>query len=123
MGLSRLTIALLVAAGAGAAEAAPPATAEQAIAAYRAVYKPTAELDCPRGEDGEIVVCARRGEDPYRLPPSAREPGVPVRGEAPSGTAALDAGGCISRCQGSVGVNLLAVPGFIGRVIERLRDD
>ena len=123
MGLSRLTIALLLAAAAGPVEAAPPATAEEAMAAYRQVFKPTAELDCPRGDEGEIVVCARRGEDPYRLPPSAREAGVPVRGEAPSGTAALDAGGCISRCQGSVGVNLLAVPGFIAKVIERLKDD
>ena len=120
--MSRITIAGLLAAGPAAAQAGDPVTAEQALANYRATFKPIIELDCPIGGDGEIVVCAKRGEDQNRLPPTAREPGVRIRGEAPSGTDALNAGRCISSCQGSVSINLLALPGFVAKVVERLKD-
>jgi hypothetical protein len=122
LALSRITIAALLVAGSAPAQAAEPLTAEQALANYRSMFKSTADLDCPPSQDGEIIVCAQRGEDQNRLPPPEREPGVRIRGEAPSGTDALNANRCISSCQGSVSINLLAIPGFIAKVVERLKD-
>jgi hypothetical protein len=73
---------------------AAPVTAEQAIANYRRTFKPVSELRCPKGEEGEIVVCARaEGPDPNRVPfPDQHEPGDRVGllpGEPPSATVAL----------------------------------
>ncbi len=96
-------------------------TAEEAVAAYRDVFKSIRELDCPRSGTEEIVVCGRQeGEaPPGRLPlPVEREPGERVRGEP-----LQDGGGCISRCPQPVMVPLLKVPGFIAKVIEPLKDD
>ncbi len=125
MTLSRLAPALAIAALGQPAAATPPLTAEQALAEYRKVIKTTKELDCPRSEGGEeIVVCrGRAGADPERLPlPVERVPGERVSGGM-NGVGALAADGCISRCGGSVGVNILAIPAFVGRVIERLKDN
>ncbi len=116
--MSRMTAALLLASA--PASAGAEVTAEQALARYRQAFKPTQELDCPKGGE-EIVVCAPRkgAPNPYRLPLGAqREPGERVPGEASS-----DVGGCISRCHQPVQVDLLAIPGLIGKVVERLRDD
>ena len=116
--MSRMTAALLLASA--PASAAAEVTAEQALAKYRQVFKSPQELDCPTGGD-EIVVCApRRGApSPFRLPLGVqRQPGERVRGEA-----SADFGGCVSRCHQPVQVNILAIPGFIGRAVGRLRDD
>ena len=116
--MSRMTAVLILAAGAAPAEA--QVTAEQALSNYRKTYKSTQELDCPK-DGSEIVVCGRLGggRDPARLPlPVAREPGARVAGE-PLG----DGGGCVIRCHQPVQVNILAIPGFIGKVIGRLKDD
>ena len=121
--MSRMTAALILAAGTAPAEA--QVTAEQALSNYRKTFKSTQELDCPRN-GGEIVVCGRQSgdRDPNRLPlPSETEPGARIGGHVPSGGDAMAAGRCISRCPQPVGVNLLAIPGFIGKVIERLKDD
>ena len=122
MGLSRLAPLILLAAVPAGAVAAPRLTAEQALSNYRKVIKTTAELDCPKGESSdEIVVCGNReGEARLgRLPlPVAREPG-----ERRAGEPLADGGGCISRCNQPVMVPLHKIPGFIGKVIERLKDD
>jgi hypothetical protein len=112
-----MTATLILAAGVAPAEA--QITAEQALVNYRKTFKSTREIDCPK-DAGEIVVCGRLvGRDPARLPlPVEREPGARVAGEA-----SRDTGGCISRCHQPAQVNILAIPGFIGKVIERLRDD
>ena len=122
MGLSRLTPLILLLAIPAGAIAAPPITAEQAMTNYRKVIKTTRELDCPRGEStDEIVVCGNRQDEARagRLPlPVAREPGARIAGEP-----LADGGGCISRCHQPVMVPLHKIPGFIGKVIERLKDD
>ena len=115
-----MTAALILAMAPGPALAQRQVTADEALANYRKMFKSTGEIDCPR-EEGEIVVCGRRsaGPDPYRLPlPVEREPGERVRGEATA-----DAGGCISRCHQPVAINILGIPSFLGKVIERLKDD
>ena len=98
---SRRAAALLLLVWTGPALAGP-LTAEQAIANYRKAIKPVAELRCPKGEDGEIVVCGRaEGPDPNRIPfPGEHEPGARVGllpGEPPGAGAALartDRGPC-----------------------------
>ena len=122
MDLSRLAPLILLALIPTGAAGAPPITADQALANYRKVIKTTRELDCPSsGSVDEIVVCGNREEEARagRLPlPVAREPGERVRGEPLS-----DGGGCISRCHQPVMVPLHKIPGFIGKVVERLNDD
>ena len=130
MGLSRLAPLIVLAAVPAGAISAPPVTAEQALTNYRKVIKTTREIDCPSsGSTDEIVVCGNRedGTQSARLPlPIEPEPGARrrlVAGEPPSAAAAMNADPCISRCPGSVGVNLLAIPGFVAKVIERLKDE
>ncbi|MDP8914857.1 MAG: hypothetical protein M3N39_14955 [Pseudomonadota bacterium] len=121
-----ILLALIPAGAAGA----PPITADQALTNYRKLIKTTRELDCPSsGSADEIVVCGNRDDETQsaRLPlPVEPEPGARrglIAGEPPSATGAMSADHCISRCPGNVGVNLLAIPGFIGKVIERLKDE
>jgi hypothetical protein len=122
MDLSRLAPLILLALIPAGAAGAPPVTADQALTNYRKVIKTTRELDCPRGgSSDEIVVCGNREDEARvgRLPlPVAREPGERIRGEP-----LADGGGCISRCHQPVMVPLHKVPGFIGKVIERLKDE
>jgi hypothetical protein len=121
MGLSRLAPLILLAAVPAGAISAPPITAEQAMTNYRKVIKTTRELDCPRGSSDEIVVCGNRDGEARtgRLPlPFDRNPGERISGEP-----LADGGGCISRCHQPVMVPLHKIPGFIGRVIERLKDN
>ena len=122
MSLSRLAPLILLALIPAGAAAAPPITADQAMTNYRKVIKTIRELDCPSsGGADEIVVCGNREDEARagRLPlPVAREPGERIRGEP-----LADGGGCISRCHQPVMVPLHKIPGFIGKVIERLKDN
>jgi hypothetical protein len=97
-------------------------TAEQALSNYRKVMVPTAELDCPRGDDGEeIVVCGKRkGEkSPYRLPlPVEREPGARIPGEALSGGF-----GCIRMCPKPVGIDLEMIFKAAKAIKNKLEED
>lgn len=77
---SRIALLLLAAAPAAAPEAAfgqspaPPATAEEALAAGQAIVRDTVRPDCTRGGE-EILVCGRRDEDArHRLPLRAEPP-------------------------------------------------
>ena len=126
MTLSRLAPALPFALVPAGAAAAPTVTADQALTNYRKAIKPTQELDCPKGENPEeIVVCGRDGETQGAGLPlgSTRAPGERVSGGGMSGRDAMGADGCISRCQGSVSIPLHKLPGFIGKVIDRLKDN
>ena len=82
------------------AAAAPPASAEDALARQQASLRSSLSLDCDRESD-EIVVCGRRGADPYRLPlpverlPGARENLLP--GELPRAQASFST--CVVGCQ------------------------
>ncbi len=108
-----------------AAQSAPPGavTAEQAIEAQAEEVGTTTGLKCPRGGEGEeIVVCGRRrGEGP---PGSEfRIPYVAERGRRIPGEPTFDGGGCMRLCPQPVTIPVLKIPGFIGKIVERLKDD
>jgi hypothetical protein len=70
-----LLAALLAAAPAGAQQ-----SADQAIAAQRSGLRQALRLDCPRGEDDEILVCGSREEERrQRLPPIEPAPSAADR--------------------------------------------
>ncbi|HEX8308909.1 MAG TPA: hypothetical protein VF645_10890 [Allosphingosinicella sp.] len=72
--MAKLGLALIVAALAAArATAAPPLSAEEALARQRSSLRAEIGLDCDR-DSAEIVVCGRTGPDPNRLP-------LPIRPE------------------------------------------
>ena len=131
MAKSRLALPLLLAFAASPAAAQQAVTAEEALANARRTFVPTAELDCPRASDPEeIVVCARQGPDPYRLPlPVPPEPGSRVAGEAPSGTDVLAAAedpcttvGPNQRCSG--GLPVLGIAIFVAKaVVNAVKED
>lgn len=122
--MSRMTAALLIAVAPAPALAQRQVTAEEALANYRKMFNSPGEIDCPK-DTAEIVVCAERdAPDPNRLPlRQDPEPGARVAGHVPTGGDAMRAEGCISRCHRPMTVNILAIPGLIGKLIERLKDD
>ena len=120
-----MTIAAILIAAYAPAAAPDPVTAEQVIANYRERF----DLVNPRcattpGEE-DIVVCGRRaGNQSQRvvLPEDPDRTG-PVRGDTPTGMSAMNNEPCISRCPQPLQVNILAIPGFVKDVVERLKDD
>ena len=63
------------------APAAPPLSAEEALARQQSSLRSGLGLDCDR-DAAEIVVCGRQGPDPNRLPlPVEPEPGARHSGE------------------------------------------
>jgi hypothetical protein len=97
------------------APAAPPASAEEAVARQRASLR--AGLDCDRGGGNDIVVCGRSGPDPNRLPlPVEPEPGARIAGEAadPSDALALTNRKCTTvgpnqQCSGGLPILGIAI--------------
>jgi hypothetical protein len=96
--------------------AAPPATADEALARQQASLRSSLDLDCDRG-GGEIVVCGRAGPDLNRLPlPVPPEPGARHAGEPPdpSGALALSAEKCTTvgpnqQCGGGLPILPIAI--------------
>ncbi len=130
--MSRMAAALatLLAAAPGFAQS-PPSDLPEAIETYRRTFKPVAEIDCPRGEDGEIVVCGRSPDEPDPNRPPMPYPPVPgdrtrmVLGEVPRATLTPDACLAYQRCGNggvSISINILALPSLIGKVIDRIED-
>ena len=107
--------ALLLGASAPVAAEAP-VSADQALARQQAALRSTLGLGCDRG-GGDIVVCARLGPDPNRLPlPVEPEPGARPAGEppAPAEALALSAEKCTTvgpnqQCSGGVPVIPIAI--------------
>ena len=98
--------------------AAPPATAEEALARQRSDLQRSLGLDCDRGRGGgDIVVCGRQGPDPNRLPlPVEPEPGARRSGEpaAPAEALALGAEKCTTvgpnpQCSGGLPLIPIAI--------------
>ncbi|MGS1015850.1 hypothetical protein [Allosphingosinicella humi] len=115
----------LLLASLGAASIAPaqaPLTADEAMETYRAAFQSPYQLDCPRGDEADIVVCGRRreGPAPERLPlPVAPDPGTRVAGE-PVG--AVEAAGSREKCS-TIGPNQncgggLPVFAIVGAVVQ-----
>ena len=116
--------AILIAAYAPAA-APDRVTAEQVIAKYHETFSLVNPRCATAPGEEDIVVCGRRtGNQSQRvvLPQDADRTG-PVRGDMPTGMAAMSNEPCISRCPQPLQVNILAIPGFVKDVIERLKDD
>jgi hypothetical protein len=102
-GVAAALAALLLATPAYAA--APPLTAEAAIAHQRDQLIDQARIGCRRsGEEEEIVVCGREGPDPNRIAvePAPGERRSLLPGEPAGGVAAMSAGN--QRCS-TVGPN------------------
>ncbi|HEX8468228.1 MAG TPA: hypothetical protein VF620_10530 [Allosphingosinicella sp.] len=80
--MAKLGLAMIVGALAAArAPAAPPLTADEALARQQSSLRTGLGLDCDRGA-AEIVICGRTGQDPNRLPlPVQPEPGARNAGE------------------------------------------
>lgn len=126
LGLAMAALAL----GAAPAAAAPPLSAEEALARQQSSLRSGIGLGCDRGA-GEIVVCARQGPDPNRLPlPVEPEPGARRSGEPvdPSETLALSAEKCTTvgpnqQCSG--GIPILGIALMIVRTVvkEALKDE
>jgi hypothetical protein len=118
LALSRITIAALLALSPVPAQAADPLTAEQALANYRSTFKPIDPSGCPRGEAGEIVVCAERDKQGPQFEPT---PGVRpgrVAGEPPRG--AVGGFGCLQSCPQPLSIDLIKAPGAIKKGIARI---
>lgn len=105
-----------------AAAAAPGPTAEEAIVRYREIFKPTAELDCPKANGDEAVVCGRRDQaDPHRLPlPVEREPGEPTRLVAGEPPRPSNPEYCLRLC--SQPVDLLKAGKVAAKIVSHLFD-
>jgi hypothetical protein len=96
--------------------AAPPPSADDALARQQASLRSSLGLDCDRSA-GEIVVCGRRGADPNRLPlPVPPEPGARTSGEPadPSEALALSAEKCTTvgpnqQCGGGLPILPIAI--------------
>ena len=107
-----------IALAAAQAPAAPPMSADEALARQQSSLRSGLGLDCDR-DSAEIVVCGRQGPDPNRLPlPVPPEPGARSSGEPvdPSATLALSAEQCTTvgrnpHCSG--GIPILGIALFI----------
>jgi hypothetical protein len=112
-----LVIGALLAGAAVPVSAAPPTTAEEALARQQAGLQRSLGLDCDRGGPGDIVVCGRQGPDPNRLPlPVEPEPGARIAGEpaSPSEALALSAEKCTTvgpnqQCSGGLPLIPIAI--------------
>jgi hypothetical protein len=131
--MARLSLAMAAAALASCpaqARAAPPASADEALARQQSSLRSSLGLDCDR-DSGEIVVCGRTGPDPNRLPlPVQPEPGARIAGEPvdPKDTLALSAETCTAvgrnpRCSG--GLPILAIAAMIVQTVAKaaLKDE
>lgn len=129
--MAKLGLAMAAAALVSAsAPAAPPLTAEEALARQQSSLRSGLGLDCERGA-GEIVVCGRQGPDPNRLPlPVPPEPGARRSGEPvdPRETLALSDQKCTTvgrnpRCSG--GLPILGIALFIAQTVVKaaLKED
>jgi hypothetical protein len=106
------------------APAAPPLSADEALARQQSALRSGLGLDCDR-DSAEIVVCGRQGPDPNRLPlPVQPEPGARGSGEPvdPSETLALSAEKCTTvgrnqQCSG--GLPILGIALFIVQTVVK----
>ena len=122
--MAKLGLAMAAALASTPAIAAPPLSADEALARQQSSLRSGLGLVCDR-DSGEIVVCGRQGPDPNRLPlpvppdPGARNSGEPVD---PSATLALSAEQCTTvgrnpHCSG--GLPILGIALFIVQTVVK----
>lgn len=110
------------------ASAAPPLTAEEALARQQSSLRSGLGIGCDR-EAGEIVVCGRQGPDPNRLPlPVPPVPGARIAGEPadPGDALALSAEKCTpvgqnQQCSGGIpilGIALMIVQTVVKEALK-----
>lgn len=122
--MAKLSLAIAAALTSAPLSAAPPASAEEALALQKSLLRSNLGLDCDR-DSGEIVVCGRQGPDPNRLPlPVEPEPGARNAGEPadPSAALALSAETCTTvgrnpRCSG--GIPILGIALYIVQTVAK----
>jgi hypothetical protein len=122
---------LLLAAPAPAFALAPetPLTAERAVEIQRdSVREAVGTLPCRRdGASGDIVVCARRGPDPNRIPlPDERVPGERgnlLPGELPRAQSSYDT--CAIACPRGAGIDVFKAIGTSIKIVRHIlgKDD
>ena len=127
--MAKPALAIMAAALAAApAPAQPPLTAEEALARQQSSLRSGLGLGCDR-TTAEIVVCARPGPDPNRLPlPVQPEPGARIAGEPvdPGETLALSAEKCTpvgqnQQCSGGLpilGIALMIVQTVVKAAVK-----
>jgi hypothetical protein len=107
----------------------PSLTAEQAIEIQRDTVRETlGTASCSRGrENGDIVVCGRRGPDPSRLPlPVERLEGDRehlLPGELPRAQSSYDT--CVIACPRGSGINVVRAVGTTVKIFRHIlgKDD
>lgn len=124
--MAKLAMAIVAAtlAPASASAAPPPLSAEEALERQISSLRSGLGLGCDR-DSVDIVVCARQGPDPDRLPlPVSPEPGARRSGEAidPSETLALSAEKCTAvgpnqQCGG--GLPILGIAAMIVQTVVK----
>ncbi|HEX8241806.1 MAG TPA: hypothetical protein VF574_18880 [Allosphingosinicella sp.] len=122
--MAKLGLAMAAALASTPAIAAPPLSADEALARQQSSLRSGLGLVCDR-DSGEIVVCGRQGPDPNRLPlPVPPEPGARNSGEPvdPSATLALSAEQCTTvgrnpHCSG--GLPILGIALFIVQTVVK----
>lgn len=126
---SRTALAMLLCL-AGAPARAQGATAEEALARYKATFAPAGARGCAApGADGEIVVCGRRTETSPRLPlPMEPATGARVTDGAPrasaergeAGTERCSTVGPNQQCGG--GLPIFGIAATIAKVVAQTVD-
>ena len=113
---------------ASAAASAQTVTAEQAMENHRLSFPTVREIDCPTDAAAdEVVVCARRGPDPNRMPMPSPAPGRRILGEAAGTTEAMRVGddpcttvGPNQRCGG--GLPVIPILMTVGKALVKAVD-
>ena len=121
MAKSRLALLAFALAVPGGSWAQDPLAADEAIANQkREVREAAGTAPCPaEGGGEEIVVCGRRGPNPYRLPLPAAGPGDRVAGETPSAVGLTKEETCtnIGHTRGCPSFDILAIGLMVGKVV------
>jgi hypothetical protein len=106
-----------------------PLTAERAIESQKdMVREAVGTLPCRRdGTGADIVVCGRRGADPFRIPlPDQRLPGEPenlLPGELPRARSSYDT--CAIACPRGAGIDVFKAIGTSIKIVRHIlgKDD
>jgi hypothetical protein len=115
-----MTMPALLLIAAVQAAASDPVSAEGALKTQHSEMRLLTEMDCPRGDNEEIVVCGRRGGDAASAA-KLRIPYQPEPGRRIPGEASFDGGGCMRLCHRPVEIFNTRDGGAIGAVVRGIK--